>query len=180
MKIAAKEKRYKRHFCRRFGNSCYHHCSSTANALKTVAGVTEKAIQHFYFSCTKAVGWLGLVTCHDTRGGSRGMRMGRLPSLKPTTFFIMIFYNSENRIRDIRPFSPPLFCYSSVVKYCFFLSKKWRATLIIEVWIPLRSFYVVLTSPVSSAQPDLRRKFARTAATKTNTKTHLFLYLWIY
>ena len=123
MKIAAKEKRYKRHFCRRFGNSCYHHCSSTANALKTVAGVTEKAIQHFYFSCTKAVGWLELVTCHDTSGGSIGMRMGRLPSLKPTTFFIMIFYNSENRIRDIRPFSPPLFCYSSVVKYCFFCPK---------------------------------------------------------
>jgi len=29
----------------------------------------------------------------------------------------MILYNSENIIRDIRPFYRPLFCHSSVVKY---------------------------------------------------------------
>jgi len=29
----------------------------------------------------------------------------------------MIFYNSENNIRDRRPFCRPMFCHSSVVKY---------------------------------------------------------------
>ena len=43
----------------------------------------------------------------------------RLPSLKPKkiTLFIMIFYNSENSFRDLRPFCRPSFCHSSVVKY---------------------------------------------------------------
>jgi len=29
----------------------------------------------------------------------------------------MILYNSENNIRDVRPFCRPLFCQSSFVKY---------------------------------------------------------------
>jgi len=39
--------------------------------------------------------------------------------LKPTkvTFFTMILNNSENSIRDVRPFCRPLFSHSSVVKY---------------------------------------------------------------
>jgi len=41
------------------------------------------------------------------------------PALKPTkvTSFTMILCNSENSIRDIRPFCRKLFCHSSVVKY---------------------------------------------------------------
>jgi len=44
---------------------------------------------------------------------------GAIAHLKPAkaTLFIIIFYNPENNIRDIRPFCHPLFCYSSVVKY---------------------------------------------------------------
>jgi len=55
-----------------------------------------------------------------TRGGSRRSCWGdRAPPLKPKklTFFTMIFYNSENSIRDITLFDRPLFCDSSVVKY---------------------------------------------------------------
>jgi len=39
--------------------------------------------------------------------------------LKPTkvTLFNMIFYNSENSIRNIRPFGRALFCHNSAVKY---------------------------------------------------------------
>ena len=52
------------------------------------------------------------------RGGSRRV-IGALAPLKPTkvTFFTMILNNSENSIRDIRPFYRPFFCHSSVVKY---------------------------------------------------------------
>ena len=50
-----------------------------------------------------------------------------MPPLKPTkvTFFTTILYNSENNIRDIRPFCRPLFCHCSVVKYTssFYSSK---------------------------------------------------------
>ena len=44
---------------------------------------------------------------------------GRSPTLKPTkiNIFTMIFYNSQNSIRDLRPFYRPLFYHSSVVKY---------------------------------------------------------------
>ena len=50
------------------------------------------------------------------RGGSRG---GLSPPLKPAKVIlsIMIFYNSENNIRDTRLFFRPLFGHSSVVKY---------------------------------------------------------------
>jgi len=42
---------------------------------------------------------------------------GRSPPLKPAevALFTMILYNSENSIRDIKPFSRPLFCHSSAV-----------------------------------------------------------------
>jgi len=36
---------------------------------------------------------------------------------KKVTLFTMILCNSENNIRDIRPFCCALFCHSSVVKY---------------------------------------------------------------
>jgi len=46
-------------------------------------------------------------------------RADRSPSLKPTkvTLFTMIMYNSENSIRDMRPFCRQLFCHSTAVKY---------------------------------------------------------------
>jgi len=31
----------------------------------------------------------------------------------------MIWYNSENNIRDVRPFGCPLFCHSIFVKYTY-------------------------------------------------------------
>jgi len=45
--------------------------------------------------------------------------VGAIAPLKPTkvTFFTMILFNSENNIRDVRPFCRPLFCHSRVVKY---------------------------------------------------------------
>jgi len=44
---------------------------------------------------------------------------GAISPLKPTkvTLFIMILYNSENSICDLRPFCRPFFCHSSLVKY---------------------------------------------------------------
>jgi len=51
---------------------------------------------------------------------SRGEPMrDAIAPLNPTkvSLFTMILYNSENNIRDIRPFCRPLFCHSSVVKY---------------------------------------------------------------
>jgi len=49
------------------------------------------------------------------RGGSRGGRSP--PPLKPrkATLFSMILFNSENDIRNTRPFCRPLFCHSSIV-----------------------------------------------------------------
>jgi len=48
-----------------------------------------------------------------------GRAIGAISSLKPTkvTLFTMILYNSENNIRDTRPFCRLLFCQSSVVNY---------------------------------------------------------------
>ena len=53
----------------------------------------------------------------------RGGFTGTIAHLKPAkvTLFTMILYNSENGIRDIRPFCRPFFCHSSVVKYISFL-----------------------------------------------------------
>jgi len=49
------------------------------------------------------------------------MRFGTItpPPLKPTkvTLINIILCNSENNIRDERPFCHPLFCHSSAVKY---------------------------------------------------------------
>jgi len=44
---------------------------------------------------------------------------GAIAPLKPkkVTLFTMVLCNSENNIRDIRPYCCALFCYSSVVKY---------------------------------------------------------------
>ena len=62
--------------------------------------------------------WL-LLKWHYLRGGSKGGRLRRSSPLKPAkvTLFTMILNNSENIIRDIRPFCPDLFCHSSIVKY---------------------------------------------------------------
>ena len=54
------------------------------------------------------------------RGGYKGCgRLGRSPAPNPTklTFFTMVLYNSENKIRHMRPMCRPLFYHSSVVKY---------------------------------------------------------------
>ena len=52
------------------------------------------------------------------RGGSKWGRLGRSSPLKPAkvTLITMILNNSENVIRDIRPFCRDLFCHSSIVK----------------------------------------------------------------
>ena len=52
------------------------------------------------------------------RGGSREA-IGAIipPKTYVSNFFTMILYNSENSIRDLRPFCRPLFYHSSVVKY---------------------------------------------------------------
>ena len=44
---------------------------------------------------------------------------GAIAPLKPAkvTLFTMVLYNSENNIRDIRPFCHPWFGHSIVVKY---------------------------------------------------------------
>jgi len=64
---------------------------------------------------------LDATTCFDSplnSGGSRGA-IEVITPLKPTkvTLSTMILYNSENSIRDIKPFCSPLICHSSVVKY---------------------------------------------------------------
>jgi len=54
----------------------------------------------------------------QSSGGSGGDLDDRpLYNLRQCLLFTMILYNSENSIRDIRPFCRPLFCHSSVVKY---------------------------------------------------------------
>ena len=59
----------------------------------------------------------------------------RSPQKKPTnvTLFTMIFYNSENSVRDLRPFCRPLFCHSSVLKYTWSLLQQ-RSRY--ETWLP--------------------------------------------
>ena len=51
----------------------------------------------------------------------RGGWGDRPPKPTKVTLFTMIFYNTENNIRDISPFCSPLFCHSSVVKYTSYL-----------------------------------------------------------
>jgi len=53
----------------------------------------------------------------------------------------MIFYNSENSIRDIRPFCRPLFCHSSVVKYTSSLLQYTEAVM------ALSGYHILLKSP---------------------------------
>ena len=49
----------------------------------------------------------------DSEGGA----IGAISPLKlaEVTLFTMILYNSENSIRDIRPFCRPLICHNSVM-----------------------------------------------------------------
>jgi len=51
------------------------------------------------------------------RGGSQKGAIGAIAPLKPAkvTLFTMILYNSENNIRDIRPFCRPLFGHITAV-----------------------------------------------------------------
>jgi len=55
------------------------------------------------------------------RGGSWGFDWGAITPLRPTkvTLFTMMFYNSDNSTRNLRPFCRVLFCHSSVAKYTF-------------------------------------------------------------
>jgi len=58
--------------------------------------------------------WQGGIQWQIQRGA-----IAPIAPLKPmkVTSFTMILHNSENSIRDIRPFCRQLFCHSSVVKY---------------------------------------------------------------
>jgi len=49
----------------------------------------------------------------------QGGAIGAIAPLRPTKvcLFTIIFYKSENNIRDISPFCRPLFCDSNAVKY---------------------------------------------------------------
>jgi len=49
----------------------------------------------------------------------------------------MIFFNSENSIRDVRPFCCALFCHSSVVKHTSSLLHLAKSLLdLTDYWIP--------------------------------------------
>ena len=78
-------------------------------------------------------------------GGSRGGRSP--PPLKPrkVNLFAIILRNSENSIRDTRPFKRPLFCHNSVVKYTSsLLQKRTRKAS----WLHLDIDYqIILKSP---------------------------------
>jgi len=45
------------------------------------------------------------------------------PKAYELTLFTIIVYNSENSIRNTRPFCLPLFCHRSIVKYTSCLLK---------------------------------------------------------
>jgi len=57
------------------------------------------------------------------RGETRAIEGIALPKTYELTLFTMIVYNSENSIRNTRPFCHPLFCHKSVVKYTSSLLK---------------------------------------------------------
>ena len=52
-------------------------------------------------------------------GAGQGGAIGAIAHLKlsKVTSLTVILYNSEQSIRDTRPFCSPLFCHRSVVKY---------------------------------------------------------------
>jgi len=56
---------------------------------------------------------------HYHKGFYKKRRLPRSLPLKPTkvTLFIMILYNSENSIHNLRPCCRLLFCHSSIVMY---------------------------------------------------------------
>jgi len=62
---------------------------------------------------------LGGITPLPGQGRIQGAIGMISPPIQPAniTLFTMFFYNSENSIRDIRPFCRPLFCHSIVVNY---------------------------------------------------------------
>ena len=98
------------------------------------------------------------------RGGSSGGRLGRSPPLKPTkvTFFAIILYNSENNIRDIRPFLRRLFCHRSVVKYTSSL-------------LPQRSRYETWLPNITEIAP-LNSLAGPAPAWTYSNKAHSFMY----
>jgi len=51
----------------------------------------------------------------------QGEEIGAIPPLKPTkvTLYTIIFYNSENSIRDVNSFCRPLFCHRSCFEVNF-------------------------------------------------------------
>jgi len=76
-----------------------------------------------------------VIRCCRYQRRIQGERLGRLAPLKSyeSKFIHHDFCNSENSIRNIRPFCRPLFCYSSVVKYNSSLLQKWSRH---EFWLP--------------------------------------------
>jgi len=57
-----------------------------------------------------------LPVLHTFSGETRGRLSPPPPKIYESNFFTMILYNSENSIRDVRPFCHPLFRHSRVVK----------------------------------------------------------------
>jgi len=55
------------------------------------------------------------------QGRIQGGAIGVIVPLKleKVTLITMVLYNSENNIRNVRPFCCPLFCPSSFVKYTY-------------------------------------------------------------
>ena len=84
-----------------------------------------------HFESTKKITQL----VEQVRAWSRWGEIGAIAPLKPTkvTLFTITFYNSENSIRDIKPFCRPLFCHSSVVKCSSSLLQQWTRN---ETWLP--------------------------------------------
>ena len=77
----------------------------------------------------------GLYPGEDPGGG----RLGPSSPQKPIKVisFTMIFFNSENSIRDVRPFCCALFCHSSVVKHTSSLLHLAKSLLdLTDYWIP--------------------------------------------
>ena len=98
-----------------------------------------------------------------TIGVCRVSRQGRIqggdrppPKIYKLTLFTMIAYNSENNIRNARPFCHPLFCHSSVVKCTSSLLQWWTRN---ETWLPNITEIAPITLLARSA-PRSKRAFA--------------------
>jgi len=107
--------------CRHFSNSSYEEQNWIPVACnKSFMATSESACVHLRLSdyknravCSQT--HVNFNTDIQARWDSGGSSRGIAP-LKPTTetLFIMILYNSENNIRDVKPFCRPLFCHSNV------------------------------------------------------------------